>query len=186
MSLHNAPPVIYPLGRSYFSGALLLGLWLAGLLLVLAWYDLTRPSGWRLVSGCAAVLVAGVAAGAGWKSVPRGQLAWDGEVWRWESVRDQTGNAEHELAVIADFQTCLLLRLQNQARASLWLWVEQRALPARWLDLRRAVYSPHRPARALPPHDLLPAEPSSLTASAASAVAVSTALHSVEAARTQP
>ncbi len=159
MTTHNAPPVIYPLGRSRFQGWLLLGLWLAGLLLVLLWFYVTRQLDWRMVLALAAVLGAGVAARIGWKSAPAGQLAWDGEVWRWESSSYQTGIAEHELAVIADFQHMLLLRLENQARARLWVWVERRALPERWLDLRRAVYSPRKSPAAPLRHDLLHAEP---------------------------
>ena len=92
----------------------------------------------------AALVFAGVAAFRGWKNSPIGQLVWDGQLWRWESHGYQTGVAEQALFVIADFQSLLLLRLENQAHASLWLWAEQKAFPARWLDLRRAVYSPHR------------------------------------------
>ncbi|MGH8831837.1 MAG: hypothetical protein ACREXV_12200, partial [Polaromonas sp.] len=150
MTTHNAPPVVYPLGRSRFQGWLLLGLWLAGLLLVLLWFCVTRQSDWRMVLALVAVLGAGVAARTGWNNAPAGQLAWDGEVWRWESSSYQTGIAEHELSVVADFQHMLLLRLENHARARLWLWVERRALPERWLDLRRAVYSPRKsPAASL-------------------------------------
>ncbi len=90
----------------------------------------------------AAVCGAGALAWVGWKKVPSGQLAWDGEFWRWESLAYQAGVAGYELSVVADFQHTLLLRLQNPARAGLWLWAERKALPERWLDLRRAVYSP--------------------------------------------
>ena len=130
-----------------------------------------------------AVLVAGVAARTSWNNLPGGQLAWDGEVWRWESASYQTGIAELELSVIADFQRSLLLRLENHARASLWLWAEQSAMPDRWLDLRRAVYSPHKSPAALPQHDFFPVEPSSLPSPA---VAVSTAMHPVNVPRAKP
>ena len=99
---------------------------------------------WRAIFGGTAVLFAGFVAIRGWINSPIGQIAWDGQVWRWESQGYQTGVAEQSLFVIADFQSLLLLRLENQAHASLWLWAEQKALPARWRDLRRAVYSPHR------------------------------------------
>lgn len=100
-----------------------------------------------------AVLLAGIAARTSWVRLPTGQLAWNGDVWRWESAGYQAGIAEHEVSVIADFQRTLLLRLENQAHASMWLWLEQSALPERWLDLRRAVYSPHKKPSALSPHD---------------------------------
>ena len=52
--------------------------------------------------------------------------------------------SEYELLVAADFQHVVLLRVKNQANASLWLWAERGAAPERWLDLRRALYSPQR------------------------------------------
>ena len=55
-----------------------------------------------------------------------------------------TGVTEQKLTVIVDFQSLLLLRLENPAYAHLWLWAERHVLPERWLDLRRAVYAPHR------------------------------------------
>jgi toxin CptA len=159
LSTHNAPPVVYPLGRSHFQGWFLLGFWVAGLLLLLLWFYVTRQLDWRMDLAVAAVVGAGVAARAGWNSAPAGQLAWDGEVWRWESLSYQTGIAEQELSVIADFQQLLLLRLENHAGAKLWLWVERRASPERWLDLRRAVYSPQKSSATSLPRNLLQAEP---------------------------
>jgi hypothetical protein len=40
----------------------------------------------------------------------------------------------------------MLLRLGNPAGGVWWLWVEQAAWPAHWLDLRRAVHAPRKPA----------------------------------------
>ena len=129
---------------------------------MLLWWHATRHADWRMALALAAVLVAGTAARLSWNNLPSGQLAWNGEVWRWESASYQTGIAELELSVIADFQFRLLLRLENHARASLWLWAEQRTMPDRWLDLRRAVYSPHKSPASLPQHDFFPADPSYL------------------------
>lgn len=189
LSLHNAPPVVYPLGRSYFLGGLLLGVWCAGLFSVLLWYHLTLPFNWRLLVGLLAVLAAGMAAASSWKNAPTGQLAWDGEVWRWQSTGEPAGLATQEVSVVADFQRCLLLKLENQAGASLWLWVEQRAMPAHWLDLRRAVYSPRKSSNAAQAHDVLATQPAlsrTSSALAASAVAVSTALPSMQAIPPKP
>jgi len=179
LTTHNAPPVVYPLGRSRFQACLLLGLWLAGLVLVLHWFSVTRQLDGRMAAALAAVLAAGAAAHGSWKNAPSGQLAWDGEVWCWESSSYQTGIAEQRLSVIADFQHLLLLRLENQAHASLWLWAERRALPERWLDLRRAVFSPCKASRAAQPHDVAQAEP-------LSAVAVSGDIHSADAPQIKP
>ena len=106
-----------------------------------------------MVLAITTVLLAGAAARTSWIRLPVGQLAWNGDVWRWESAGYKAGIAEHEVSVIADFQRIVLLRLENQAHASMWLWLEQSALPERWLDLRRAVYSPHKKPSALLPHD---------------------------------
>ena len=120
---------------------------------MLLWWHATRHVGWRMALAFAAVLIAGIAARLSWNNLPSGQLAWDGEVWRWESASYQTGIVELELSVIADFQRWLLLRVENHAHASLWLWAEQRTMPDRWLDLRRAAYSPHKSSAVLPQHD---------------------------------
>lgn len=183
MNRHNAPPVVYPLGRSPFLGGLLLVFWLAGLFSVLLWWSVTRQHDWRMLLAGFSVLLAGLAARITWDNLPGGQLAWDGDVWRWESPGYQTGAGEHALSVIADFQQRLLLRLENQDGARLWLWVEQNTMPERWLDLRRAVYSPHKSRAPLPAHDFVPVEPS---ASPLPAVALSKAMPSQHVPQAKP
>ena len=148
MITHNAPPVVYPIGRSRSQGLALLAFWFAGLFGVAFWAHHAGGVDWRILWALVAVLLAGAAAFAGWRNSPVGQLAWDGQSWRWESPGYQTGVAEQTLSVVADFQNLLMLRLENQARARLWLWTERSAFPARWMDLRRAVYSPLRAAPA--------------------------------------
>lgn len=177
--MHQAPPVIYPLGRPRFLGWLLLGLWLAGSLVVLLFLDSMRSFDWRMVLTLAVVLGAGAAARSSWNNAAAGQLAWDGEAWRWESAGYQTGIAAHELSVIADFQGMLLLRLENRASARLWLWVERCALPERWLDLRRAVYSPHKSS-------VRPWQRAWLQAEPQPAVAASDAMQTVDQAQEKP
>jgi hypothetical protein len=186
LSLHNAPPVFYPLGRSSFLGGLLLGLWLAGALLVLAWASLASLSGGQLLAAGAAVVLSGAATALHWKNTPSGQLVWDGQAWCWVSAADPAGLAAPDIAVVADLQRWLLLRLESQSSACLWLWAERRAAPERWLALRRAVYSPHRSPGFAQPHDLLRAEAVFFPPSAGLAVAVSTALHSIEATSAKP
>lgn len=136
----------YPLGRSHWQAWVLLSLWLAALLVVGVWVATSQSIGGRQCLGLAVVVGVGLAALHGWKHSPVGQLAWDGQVWRWEGPGYQSGVAEYELSATLDFQNLMLLRIENQAHAKLWLWAERRALPMRWLDLRRAVYSPHRSA----------------------------------------
>ncbi len=147
------------MGRSRFLGGFLLALWLIACLLMLSWFFLTQYSAWRAALAGSMLIFAGVIAGIGWKNAPAGQLAWDGQVWRWESPGYQAGVAGYRLAVVADFQRKLLLRLENQAHASIWLWVEQKAFAAKWLELRRAIYSPHKSSAELSRFMVLDAEP---------------------------
>ena len=183
MNRHNAPPVVYPLTRSSFLGGLLLGFWLASFISVLLWWHLARQLDWGMALAFFAVGAAGISTRTSWKNLPSGQLVWDGEIWRWESSSYQTGIAEHRLSVIVDFQRHLLLRLENQARANLWLWAEQSAMPERWLDLRRAVYSPQKLSAGLTQHDFFPVEPPILLPST---VAVSTVMQHVNVPRAEP
>ena len=125
---------------------------------MLLWWQAVQQFDRRMALAAFFALLAGLAAQSSWRHSPRGQLAWDGEAWRWESPGYQTGAAEHKMVVIADFQHRLLLRLENQAGARLWLWLEKKAMPERWMDLRRAVYSPHRSPTALPRHDFFPGQ----------------------------
>ncbi len=99
------------------------------------------------------MISAGLTALVGWKTSPCGQLAWDGQIWRWEGSGYQLGAAEQKLSVVVDFQNLLLLRLENPAHAHLWLWAEHKVLPERWLDFRRAVYSPHRVVKQAPQYN---------------------------------
>lgn len=136
--------MVYPVGRGSSQALTLLALWCTGALGVAFLGQAGREIDWRLLSAWLLLLLAAVAAYLGWRNSPVGQLAWDGQSWRWESPGYQAGVAEQNLSVVADFQHVLLLRLENQAKASMWLWTERHALPERWMDLRRAVYTPQR------------------------------------------
>ena len=135
---------------------------------MLLWWRAMQQFDARMALAIFFVLVAGIAARSSWNRLPGGQLAWDGEVWHWESLGYQTGAAEQKLSVIADFQHWMLLRLENQAGASLWLWLEKNSMPERWLDVRRAVFSPHKSSAGLarpdsPSEQLAAAKPGQVT-----------------------
>ena len=142
---HNAPSVLYPLGRSRFLGCLLLTGWLLAAGVTLWWWRVSASTDWRQLLGCVALLLAGWVMLTGWRRSPVGRLQWDGQRWRWESVVYRSGTALEPPAVVLDVQFAILLRLNNQAGAVWWLWAERSALPIRWLDLRRAVHARHRP-----------------------------------------
>jgi hypothetical protein len=134
--MHNAPAVTYPVGRSSIQGALGLALWLLGLAATIAW-AWTRPDV-RFVAA-AASLCAGAAAlaASAWWRTEAGTLQWDGDDWQLHlRGRADAGNP----AVALDLQGSLLLRWRA-ARACRWLWLDRASAPARWDDLRRAVYS---------------------------------------------
>ncbi|MDO9359291.1 MAG: hypothetical protein Q7T70_09895 [Polaromonas sp.] len=139
--MHNAPPVVYPLGRSRFQAAVFLACWLTGAAVFVVWWLHAPQRDWRLWLGLAAVLTAGVIALAGWGNSPTGQLHWDGQTWRWQGLTDLEPQALRRLAATLDLQGVLLLRIEIAGRRALWLWAGRVAMPERWLDLRRAVYS---------------------------------------------
>ena len=118
--------------------------WLAGLLALGFWIASAHAFGWRQTLGVLSVALAGLLAWTRWRNSPVGQLSWDGQAWHWESRGYALGSAEHTVFVACDFQSVMLLRIENPAHARLWLWAEKRMLSERWPDFRRAVFSPHR------------------------------------------
>ena len=129
---------------------------MTGLLSAALWLYGSRVTGAHLLLATAATTLTGLAALLGWKRSPVGQLVWDGQFWRWEGLGYQAGLIEQKLSVVVDFQRFLLLRLEDPAHAQLWLWAESHAMPERWLDLRRAVYSPQKPAKQISQDSLQP------------------------------
>lgn len=143
---HSAPPVVYPLGRSRFQACLLAGLWCAGAFSILLWVYASPPIDWRVYFAGLAVMTSGLAAFIGWKNTSVGQLVWDGQSWRWEGSDYQAGISDQHISVIADFQHLILIRLEDEAQKSMCMWCERASFPERWLDFRRAVFSPGRHA----------------------------------------
>ena len=144
MNRYNAPPVIYPSGRSLLEAYGLALAWTCGLLTLSGWLLSASSSAYVFATVAAVLLIAGMAALMCWRSTANSQLHWDGQCWRWET---QTGYAlpvEQTICVIVDFQSWLLIRMENQSHACQWLWLERKNAPHRWLDLRRAIYAPHR------------------------------------------
>ncbi|HYF42134.1 MAG TPA: hypothetical protein VEA35_06750 [Ramlibacter sp.] len=146
--MHGAPSVSYPVGRPFGAGAWLLGLWAAGLGLIAAWSWVDASPGWRQLLGSVAVLASGAWAAWLWRCRPRGELAWDGGAWTWQGEPTAGG-----VEVCLDLQGAMLLRCPAPSPVQ-WLWLERSAAPARWDDIRRAVYSRANPdamQRAEPP-----------------------------------
>jgi hypothetical protein len=134
--MHSAPPVTHRLERSaqeaWVIGLLsvmgVLALWLLALqtsfgnlpwtflLLACTWLLLVLHACWR------------------WWQTPRRELSWTGRHWMLDG---HTG----DLAVVLDVGGLLVLRWSGTGAGTAWLWVTA-SRAARWLELRRAVYSP--------------------------------------------
>ena len=130
--------------RSRLQGLLLLMVWLAGAVVISLWIAAAQEIGWRQALGALSLVFASMLVWKFWKNSPVGHLSWDGQAWFWESKGYALGSAEHTVVVAFDFQALMLLRLDNPARARMWLWAERKTFAGRWMDFRRAVYSPHR------------------------------------------
>ncbi len=139
--MHSAPSVTYPVGRSRFATVAMLVMWLLGATTVFAWWLQAQAPGWRTLAALLVVTGSGVLVAMTWRSSPVGSIAWDGERWNFSPLELPAGGA---VAVALDLQQWLLLRWEAEAGVR-WLWVERRARPERWDDMRRAVYSRARP-----------------------------------------
>lgn len=144
--MHNAPSVTYPVGRSAWAGALLLALWLGGLLATAAWAWAVPVPGWQQGLALGMAMCLGAWAGWHWWHSPRGELSWEGGTW-------SRAGMEGVIEIRLDLQQVMLLRWHDAGGAA-WFWLERAADPARWNDIRRAVYSRANPGalhRAEPP-----------------------------------
>ncbi len=139
--MHNAPSVTYPVGRSRFALGLVLAAWIAGLLACLLWWWQVQPAQWRGALAGALVAASGMWGLRVWSHSELGALSWDGQDWSWSGTAvTEEGSPQTSL----DMQRWMLVRWSGRG-ASRWLWLDRSAAPARWDDLRRAVYSRARP-----------------------------------------
>ena len=147
--MHGAPSVSYPVGRSRIAGRLFLLFWLCGACCAAAaWLRLGSKADWRSGLLVVSVLVAGAAAWAGSQHRARPSvLSFDGLRW---SIGGVAGMQAADASVALDGQSWLLVRLALPRRAARWVWLERRAMPERWQDLRCAVYSRPVPASEAP------------------------------------
>lgn len=157
--MHNAPSVIYPVGRCRFVASLLWLLAVASLLMLVLWWatviDPSLAHRWAGWTGTALWLGWGVWAARDWLRSPRGWLEWDAHAplaslapsdgrgaWRWRSAGQGEATSLSRVELAADLQILALVRLQGTGRHPRWTWMEQWRAPARWNDLRRALHSP--------------------------------------------
>ena len=135
---------MYPVNRSSTLGFLLLACWGAGAGVLTLWVLAGPVLGLRSAAGLLLAACTGAAAWVSWQTRRNGHVAWDGECWHWDAGDDMSSSEESKLSVVADIQSALLLSFEAEGRAKQWLWVDRASQPERWMDLRRAVYSPRR------------------------------------------
>ena len=156
--MHNAPSVIYPVGRCRFFAVMLLLLALVALTTLILWWSTVsiRSSFHLWVGWVGAALWLGWAflAAKDWRHSPRGRLEWDAHApavslfptegqgaWLWRDARRMEATCLYGLEVAVDLQILALLRLKGPGCHPRWTWVERRRDPLRWNDLRRAILS---------------------------------------------
>ena len=154
--------MVYPVHRPQAATVLVVMLWCIGAAALVMWFPSHRvsadTSNWRDWLAATALLASAAGTVSFCKTGDQGQLVWDGEFWHREGVAsiwrrkfrilglfDQmTDGANTQVQVVFDVQAAMLLRLTRGQCAPQWMWVTRSAHPERWLDLRRAVYSPIR------------------------------------------
>ena len=145
--MHNAPPVVYPVGR-FVWGPRMTG-FLAALSAVAlwAWRELSENAG---LLQCLALMCWGASVFAAMVLAKReclseGQLVWDGEAWHWQD-RQQHEHPVH-VHVLLDTGHSLFVvcqGLKGPVDAPLrrrFAWLHRAAMPLSWHGFRCAVYS---------------------------------------------
>lgn len=135
--MHSAPSVSYPMGRSRDAARLLWIIWAVGACCAGAASYQFDSIGWRQGALLASLALAAMAVRRTLNR-PMAGLAFDGQHWSFSGARVFSVT---EATVALDLQTLLLVRLRSAAGASQWRWLERRADPQRWQDLRRALYA---------------------------------------------
>lgn len=147
-SLHNAPGVKYPVGRFAWSVWAGMVLGLAAALLTDWLLFLGQISPVRAVFSLGVLCLVAATGLRAWHRPPESAwLVWDGQGWQWWNDADgRSAQPLRGLAVQADFQQVMLLRLMTDASVHLgtsqkWVWLYKGFAPAAWHRLRCAVYS---------------------------------------------
>jgi toxin CptA len=74
---------------------------------------------------------------------PSGRMQRVGSGWWWSEADGELGEAIARLEVAMVFNGWALLQIRwlRAGQRAIWLWVEARTVPSRWLALRRALLS---------------------------------------------
>ncbi|MGC3983248.1 MAG: hypothetical protein QM777_00170 [Pseudorhodoferax sp.] len=148
--MHSAPAVRYPVPRSARAGRVLALLCLAPAAPCLYGWASGLPVA-ALAISCAGWLLAAAVVLLQWRGMRAGQLRWDGQAWWW--LPDDAAQADEHavsISVHLDLQSAVLVRMAGAPGRVHWRWLARAAAPARWSDLRRALYQRHAAPPALP------------------------------------
>jgi hypothetical protein len=152
--MHNAPSVVYPVGRCAFQGWLLMVLGalsaaVVALFLVESDFRTLGVSAWLPGAvGVGVWLSWGTWACLSWFRAPQGSLRWEPRhveeegsrgAWFWADGAGSEAVLLGSVERVLDFQGRVLLRFCGPGVGHRWAWLERRSLPARWGDLRRAL-----------------------------------------------
>jgi hypothetical protein len=148
--MHNAPPVVYPVGRFALGRVVLVAVCGLSAVGMLSWQSLTLAAGpklwcaWCLWGFCAL-------SAAHWalrQALTGGRLGWSGEAWFWQAGSDSAEQAQAvTVSVGLDTGQGLLLWVQTVdelGRVQGLLcsaWLQAGAMPSKWHGFRCAVYS---------------------------------------------
>jgi hypothetical protein len=148
--MHNAPPVVYPVGRFVFGRFLLAALCVLSAVGIISWQMQSLAMGpklwaaWFFWSLCA--VISGLWAPR--QTLTGGHLGWSGESWFWQAEENPDGHLLGvTVSVSLDTGQGLLLWVQaldeqGKARGRLkYAWLEAGAMPSKWHGFRCAVYS---------------------------------------------
>lgn len=142
----SPPAVRYPVAPPAALAAGLGVLWLAGGALLLAWALQPQAGGWRQAAALCAASAAAAGLLQGWRSLARGQLAWDGVQWWLHAQHAREAAPLASLRVWADGGGWLWVQAlsADHVPGCRWLLLAADQIPQTWGELRRAVYFPAR------------------------------------------
>ena len=145
--MHNAPPVVFPVGRFVWGHVVLFSMAMYGAVGLLMWQVQAQVSS-SLWWGAWFFWCVCVVAALWW--APRqilsgGHLCWSGESWFWQASDGQQQGLE--VTVCVDWDARLWLAVQRLDESgkpndiTAYVWVQERAMPSKWHGFRCAVYS---------------------------------------------